>query len=53
MGFGLLNGGDGGELNGINFVEMSKIFVVQNDFLVGTVSFGNPYQESGILRVSL
>ena len=39
MKFSLLSGGDDGGYNGVGFVKISEIFVMQDAFFFGTRSF--------------
>ena len=39
VGFGQLDGGEGGEFNAVGFVETFKIVVGQDELFLGTVQF--------------
>ena len=41
MEFGLLDGREDGEYNSVDFMEISKIFVMQDAFSFGTEPFGS------------
>ena len=49
MEFGLLGGGQDGEYNGVSFVEMSEIIVMQDWFSFGTKPFDRVYFKLCIL----
>ena len=45
--FGSLDGGDNNEYNGLGFVEISKIFAMQDAFFFRMISFDSVYQCIG------
>ena len=45
MGLGSFGDVDNGEQNGLDFVEISRIFAVQDVFFLGTISLDRAYQH--------
>ena len=48
----MLSCGEDGEHNGIGFIEISDIFVAQDDFLLGTEPFERVHTFPGSFHVS-
>ena len=46
MEFGLFDGGRDSEKNGVRFAEISKIFMTQDEFSIGMITFDGALSES-------
>ena len=51
MEFGLCCCGDRGDYNGVGLVKISKLFAIQNAFLIEMILFGRVYIMSDCHRV--